>query len=81
MAYGIKSLAKKVTLEIIYEAVDDRTKAIKEDISELKENISELRAEVKGDISELRADVRSMNTRLDQMFSLLTQIIQQKNSK
>ena len=61
-----KTFAKKVTLELIYEAVDERTKGLKEDIADLRDDMSKLETKLGGEISELRADVRSINTRLEQ---------------
>ena len=81
MAYGIKSFAKKVTLELIYEAMDEKFKGIDSRFNHVEEDMSKLETRLSGEISELKADVRSMNSRLDQMFSLLTQIIQQRNGK
>ncbi len=81
MAYGIKSLARKVTLELIYEAVDERTKDIKEDIAELKADVRSINSRLDQFQIRLEQLQTSNNARFDQIFTLLTQLIQQRNGK
>jgi hypothetical protein len=60
MKAAIGHLVKKVTLELIYDVVDERTKELKDDIKSVNGRIDAFREETKDEI-------KSINVRLDQM--------------
>ncbi len=63
---------KKVTLELICDAVDERTKEIKEEVHLLKGKVEHLE-------DEMNRRFEHLNTRIDQLFSLI--VNQRKESK
>ena len=67
----IHSAIKKVTLELIYDAVDERTKEIKEEVHLLKGKVEHLEG-------EMNRRFEHLNTRIDQLFSLI--VNQRKDS-
>ena len=67
----IHSAIKKVTLELIYEAVDDRTKEVKEEVRLLTGKVEHLEG-------EMNRRFEHLNTRIDQLFSLI--VNQRKDS-
>lgn len=66
MQATIKHIVKKVTLELIYDVVDERTK-------ELKEEIKSLRHEHKEDFKAINARIDQIHTRLDQIMHMLAE--------
>jgi hypothetical protein len=43
---AIKNVARQVTLELIYEAVDERTRAIREDIKDLRQSVNQINVRI-----------------------------------
>lgn len=66
MKEALKSIARKVTLELIYQVVDERTE-------EINKRLDRLEIELK----DIRSEIRALNARIDQLFSIL---ISQKTS-
>ena len=75
---------KKVSLEIVYEAVEERTKEIKEEIGELKQKqendfryftqrIDALNQKIDSQIGQVRQEMTQMRTELRQEISQLSQ--------
>ncbi len=62
----LRSIARKVTLELVYEVVDERTKEIKDELEKLR-----LRTEQQYDALNGRID--HLSSRIDQLFSLFLQ--------
>ena len=56
MKATVKHIVKKVTLESIYDVVDERTKEIKEDIKTLHKKMDEMRAEYTNGFKEMRTE-------------------------
>ncbi len=54
----IKNAARKVTLELVYEVVDERTR-------EIKSEIAGLRTEFKGEIGGLRGEISGLRGEID----------------
>lgn len=86
----IKTAIRKVTLELIYQAVDERTEEIVTKVDEIKKkqeddfryliqridaNTDSLRSEVKGEIGQLRTEVKDDIKRLDGKIDQLNQRI------
>lgn len=65
----IRHTLKKVTLELVYQVVDERT-------AEIKTELKELRGEVKDDVKRLDGKIDQLNQRIDtviQMFRTIQQ--------
>jgi hypothetical protein len=71
-------IIKKVSLEIIYDAVEDRTGEIKSDITELKakqekdfrylnDKVDTLGRELRQDIGQVRQEIGQTNQRIDSL--------------
>ena len=79
MKATVKHIVKKVTLELIYDVVDERTKEIKEEIKSLHKKTDEMRAEYLNEFKQLRSeykeDFKSINARIDQIHTRLDQIV------
>ena len=88
----LTSAIKKVTLELVYQVVDERTKEIivaiedirkkQEDdfrylVQKIDSDISQLRSEVKAEIAQLRNEVSQLNQRIDTVIQMLMTISQQ----
>ena len=88
----LTSAIKKVTLELVYQVVDERTKEIivaiedirkkQEDdfrylVQKIDSDISQLRSEVKAEIAQLRNEVSQLNQRIDTVIQMLITISQQ----
>jgi chromosome segregation ATPase len=58
----IKNVARKVTLELVYEVIDERTRELKAEIgavrTELKAEMESSRAELKAEIGAVRTDLK-----------------------
>jgi DNA anti-recombination protein RmuC len=63
MQTTVKHLVKKVTLELIYDVVDERTKAIKDEMKEIRE-----------DLRAVNTRIDQMHTRLDQIMHMLVEL-------
>jgi|GEM_PF-2917605 len=66
MKATVKHIFKKVTLELIYDVVDERTKELKEQMKEMRE-----------DIKAVNTRIDQIHMRLDQMMIMLTDIKRQ----
>lgn len=71
MREALKVLAKKVTLELIYEAVDERT-------TEIKVRLDRIESKVESEFHEVKAEIRSINTRIDQLFTAILNLSEKK---
>ncbi len=87
----IKHTLKKVTLELVYQVVDERTTEIVSEIKEVKKrqeddfrylvqkmdtDIGQLRSEVKNEIGQLRTEIGAINQRIDTIIQMLMTIQQ-----
>ena len=83
---GMTGFAKKVTINLVYEFIDQRTKEIKDELKEHKlENnqqfgklelqIDRIRQEMTDFKSELKQETRSLNQRIDQLNMWLDSIM------
>jgi len=63
MKATVKHIEKKVTLELIYDVVDERTRELKEQMKEMRE-----------DIKAVNTRIDQIPTRLDQMMLMLSDI-------
>jgi len=66
MKATVKHLVKKVTLELIYDVVDERTRELKEQMKEMRE-----------DIKAVNTRIDQIHTRLDQIMLMLSDIKRQ----
>lgn len=62
----LKSIARKVTLELVYEVVDERTKEIKNELEKIHLRIDDLN-------TRMEQQYMALNSRIDQLFSLFLQ--------
>ena len=80
-----KGMVRKVTFELVYDVVDERTKEIihkieeidgkrEEDFRYLNQRIDQLRQELKGDIDRLRQEMSGINRRIDTVIQMLSDI-------
>jgi len=63
MQSTVKHLVKKVTLELIYDVVDERTKELKEDIKQIRE-----------DLRAVNTRIDQIHMRLDQIMHMLAEL-------
>lgn len=63
MKATVKHIVKKVTLELIYDVVDERTKEIKDEIKHMRE-----------DIRALNTRIDQIHMRLDQIMHMLADL-------
>jgi peptidoglycan hydrolase CwlO-like protein len=63
MKATVKHVVKKVTLELIYEVVDERTKEIKDEIKQLRE-----------DIKAINSRIDQLHMRMDQIMHMLAEL-------
>ena len=69
---GMPTTIKKVTLELIYDAVDERTQEIKERLGRLEDDMRELRSEMNRRFEAMDQKFAALNARMDQLFTLIT---------
>lgn len=78
---------KKVTLELVYQVVDERTSKIFERLEKIEKRqeddfrylinkIDETRAELRGEIGQLRNEIGQLNQRFDTVIQLIMSIKQ-----
>lgn len=67
----VKEIVKKVTLELIYDVVDERTKELKEEMKHLSDKIEDIN-------KTLNSRIDQIHTRLDQMMHMLAEIIKER---
>ncbi len=82
----VVGFAKKVTLELVYDFIDQRTKEIKEEFKEhkietnqriekfetgMRREFQEFRAETTHRFEKLENSLTQLNMRLDQIFAIL----------
>lgn len=67
MKAAVTEMVKKVTLELVYEVVDERTKEIKEELKSLNERFYALS-------NEHREDYKALNTRIDQLYDRIDRL-------
>ncbi len=80
----IKTAIKKVTLELIYQVVDERTEEIISEIKEIKkrqeDDFRHLIQKMDSDIGQMRSEVRNelsqLNQRIDTIIQMLMSIKQ-----
>ncbi|OQY99731.1 MAG: hypothetical protein B6D35_08650 [Candidatus Brocadia sp. UTAMX2] len=80
----IKTAIKKVTLELVYQVVDERTEEIISEIKEIKKRQEDdfryLIQKMDSDIGQMRSEVRSelsqLNQRIDTIIQMLMSIKQ-----
>lgn len=63
MKATVKHLVKKVTLELIYDVVDERTRELKQEMKEMRE-----------DIKAVNTRIDQIHMRLDQIMHMLADI-------
>lgn len=66
MKATVKHIVKKVTLELIYDVVEERTRELKEQMKEMRE-----------DIKAVNTRIDQIHMRLDQMMHMLAEIKRQ----
>jgi predicted nucleic acid-binding Zn-ribbon protein len=83
---------KKVSLEIIYEAIEERTREIKEEIGELKQKqendfrylnqkIDTQIGQVRQEIGQVRQEIGQVNQKIDSQIGQVRQEIGQLNQR
>jgi len=65
---------KKVTLELIYDVVDERTRELKEEIKSTNSRLDQMRQEHKEDFKSVNARIDQIHTRLDQIMHMLAEL-------
>lgn len=78
----VKKALKKVTLEMVYEVVDERTREIKEELESIKRRqeedfrflnqkidtlIGQVRDELKEEISQIRGEIKRLDEKIDRV--------------
>jgi DNA anti-recombination protein RmuC len=63
MKATVKHLVKKVTLELVYDVVDERTRELRQEMKEMRE-----------DIKAVNTRIDQIHMRLDQMIHMLADI-------
>ncbi len=75
----ISGALKKVTLELIYEVVDERTKEIKDAIDEVKRRQEEdfrfLNQKIDTQVGQIRQEIGQLNQKIDSQIGQLNQRI------
>lgn len=69
----VKHIVKKVTLELIYDVVEERTKELNARIDRLDNKIDGLRQEVKEDFKSINSRIDQIHIRLDQIMQMLAE--------
>jgi predicted nuclease with TOPRIM domain len=88
----IAGTVKKVTLELIYEVVDERTREIKESIDDIKarqeedfrflnQKIDSQIGQVRQEIGQVRQEVAQLNQKIDSQIGQVRQEIAQLNQR
>ncbi|WP_347275128.1 hypothetical protein [Candidatus Kuenenia sp.] len=87
----ITSAIKKVTLELIYQVVDERTEEIIAKIDDVKKrqeddfryliqkidtDVGQLRSEIKGEIGQLRSEIGQLRSEISQLNQRIDTVIQ-----
>ncbi len=86
MRATVKHIVKKVTLELIYDVVDERTRELKEEIKSTNSRLDQMRQEYKEDFKSIniridqmrqehKEDFKSVNARIEQIHTRLDQIM------
>lgn len=70
----IKNAARKVTLDLIYEVVDERTRELKSEIAGMR---AELKSEIAGEIGGLRGEIKELRQTMDHHYSQINGRIDQ----
>ena len=84
----IKNVARKVTLELVYEVIDERTRELKAEMgssrSELKADIGAVRTDLKGELSDfggeiggLKGEIKELRQTMDHHYSQINGRIDQ----
>jgi len=87
----ITGAVKKITLEAVYEIIDERTKEIKKDVEEIRhrqeedfryinQKIDSQTNQVRQEINEVRQEIGQLNQRIDTVIGLLVDISKQKSA-
>lgn len=74
MKATVRNIVKKVTLELIYDVVDERTTELKEEIKSVNSRIEQMRAEHKEDFKSVNSRIDQIHTRLDQIMHMLADL-------
>lgn len=74
MKATVRQIVKKVTLELIYEVVDERTRELKEEIKSINSRIDQMRLEYKEDFKSINSRIDQIHTRLDQIIHMLAEM-------
>lgn len=78
----IKHTLKKVTLELVYQAVDERTTEIKAEIADIKTELKEIRKKQDEDFrylsQKVEASTAAINQRIDAVIQMLMTIGQDR---
>jgi len=74
-------IIKKISLEIIYEAIEERTAEIKRDIAELKNKQEADFRYLNTQIGQVRQEISQINQRVDQINQRVDQINQRIDQK
>jgi DNA anti-recombination protein RmuC len=74
MKATVKHIVKKVTLELIYDVVDERTRELKEEIKSINSRLDQMRQEHKEDFKSVNARIDQIHTRLDQIMHMLAEL-------
>jgi septal ring factor EnvC (AmiA/AmiB activator) len=80
---------KKITLEMVYKVVEEKTAEIKEDIAELRQKqeedfrylsqkIDTEIGQVRQEIGQVRQEIGQVNQRLDTIMQMLVEVLKQK---
>ncbi len=77
-----KGVVRKVTLEVIYEVVDERTKEIIRRIDELErrreEDFGYLNQKIDTQTGQLRQEITQINHRIDTVIQMLSEILRSR---
>jgi predicted nucleic acid-binding Zn-ribbon protein len=74
MKSTVKHIVKKVTLELIYDVVDERIRELKEEIKSTNSRLDQMRQEHKEDFKSVNARIEQIHTRLDQIMHMLAEL-------
>lgn len=70
----VKDFVRKVTLEFVYDVIDERTKEIRDDIEQLQ-------IEQKDDFKALTARIDQVNSRIDNLQNQMTNLQNQMTNR
>ena len=71
----IKNMARKVTLELVYQAIDERTHELKERIDVVDNGVIGLRGEIKDLRQTMDQHYSQINGRIDQLYHLYAEFL------